>query len=235
VTAKRASIRFYAELTDFLPRERQFTDIEHVFDVSGSVKDAIESLGVPHTEVDLIIVDGRSVDFDYQVQSGDRISVYPMFESVDISPVIRLRPKPLRDTRFVVDSNLGQLARYLRLVGFDTLYRADYGDSELVDISLQDRRCILTRDVGVLKRRAVTHGYFVRATDPRDQTAEVVARFDLADSMQPFTRCANCNGLLEPDEQEKWRCGDCGQLYWKGSHHPRILELVEEFRRASRR
>jgi uncharacterized protein len=230
---KSASIRFYAELNDFLSPERRFTDIEHHFYVPGGVKDVIESMGVPHTEVDLIVANGESVDFSYPVNDGDRISVYPVFESVDISPVIRLRPRPLRTTRFVADANLGALARYLRLMGFDVLYDAGYRDRQLVEVSLADRRCILTRDVGVLKRGAVTHGYFVRAVDPKMQAAEVVARFDLTGDIEPFTRCANCNGVLVPTGSSDTRCADCGQLYWKGSHHDRILAVVDEITNAA--
>ncbi|HVM34712.1 MAG TPA: Mut7-C RNAse domain-containing protein [Actinomycetota bacterium] len=230
---KKASVRFYAELNDFLSGGRRFTDIEHRFYVPGSVKDVIESLGVPHTEVDLIIANGESVDFSYPVNDGDRISVYPVFESVDISPVIRLRPRPLRIARFVADANLGALARYLRLMGFDVLYDAGCRDPELVEVSLAERRCILTRDVGVLKRAAVTHGYFVRAVHPKMQAAEVVARFDLTGDVKPFTRCANCNGLLVSTGSGGTRCADCGQLYWKGSHHDRILAVVDEITTAA--
>lgn len=238
---KRASIRFYAELNDFLPAPQRSREVEHRFDVGGSVKDAIEAFGVPHTEVDLIVANGRSVDFTYRLGDGDRISVYPVFESVDISPVIRLRPRPLRQTRFVVDANLGQLARYLRLMGFDARYRSDYRDDEVVETSLEERRCILTRDVGVLKRGVVTHGYFVRAVDPKAQAAEVVERFDLGDAIAPFTRCAICNGVLVPADPDpsggsvESRCPQCGQEYWKGSHHDRIVALAEDIRRAALR
>lgn len=175
----RARFRFYAELNDFLPVELRFETLEREFLVSPTVKDAIEGLGVPHTEVDLIVVDGRSVGFAHRVGDGELISVYPMFESMDISPVVRLRPEPLRDTRFVADANLGQLARYLRLLGFDTLYRKDFEDSEIAMISVRERRVLLTRDAGVLRRREVTHGYFVRSDVPRLQVLEVVTRFDL--------------------------------------------------------
>jgi uncharacterized protein with PIN domain len=246
--AKRARIRFYAELNDFLPEDLRYSTVDHEFDLSSTVKDVIEGIGIPHTEVDLIVVDGRSVDFSHRVQDGELISVYPMFESVDISPVVRLRPEPLRNTCFVVDANLGQLATYLRLFGFDTLYRNDYDDAELVDISLQERRLLLTRDVGVLKRRDLTHGYFVRGAEPRDQILEVVSRFDLFDQVVPLSRCPNCNGeLVEVSKEEAMEhirpgtraayddfraCTDCGQIYWEGAHHARIGELLEEVRAA---
>ncbi|MGH2694916.1 MAG: Mut7-C RNAse domain-containing protein [Actinomycetota bacterium] len=239
----RARFRFYAELNDFLPEELHHRTVERAFDVPPTVKDAIEGLGVPHTEVDLIVVEGRSVDFSHVVREGELISVYPMFESLEISPVIRLRPEPLRDTRFVADANLGQLARYLRLLGFDTLYRNDFEDAEIATISVRERRVLLTRDVGVLRRKEVTHGYFVRADVPRLQVIEVVTRFDLFDRLDPLARCANCNGELisVPKEEVAHRlqagtratyddfrtCTGCGQIYWKGAHHVRIAELVD--------
>jgi len=122
----QCSIRFYEELNDFLPLERRKVDFSHEFQRRASIKDLIEALGVPHTEVDLILVNGASVDFSYIVRDGDRISVYPMFEAFDIQTVSRVRPQPLRVIRFVLDVHLGKLARYLRLLGFDTLYRNDY-------------------------------------------------------------------------------------------------------------
>jgi hypothetical protein len=129
--SKQAIFRFYAELNDFLPAQKRQQDITHSFELNASVKDMIEAQGVPHTEIDLILVNGQSMDFSYLVQDGDQISVYPVFELLDISPVIRLRPKPLRVTRFVLDVHLGRLATYLRIMGFDTLYRNDYEDDEL--------------------------------------------------------------------------------------------------------
>jgi uncharacterized protein with PIN domain len=236
--------RFYAELNDFLPVDLRFETVEREFLVPPTVKDAIEGLGVPHTEIDLIVVDGRSVDFAHVVGDGNLISVYPMFESFDISPVIRLRPEPLRDTRFVVDANLGQLARYLRLLGFDSLYRNDFEDREIATISVRERRVLLTRDVEVLKRREVTHGYFVRRDVPRLQVVEVVERFDLFDGVAPLTRCANCNGELISVRKEEIAhrleagtlagyddfrmCTGCERIYWRGAHHARITELVDE-------
>ncbi|HEY1338525.1 MAG TPA: Mut7-C RNAse domain-containing protein [Bryobacteraceae bacterium] len=238
-----AIFRFYAELNDFLPPERRFTDFPHQFLDIATVKDRIESFGVPHTEVDLILVNGESVDFQYRVRDGDRISVYPVFEGVDIAGVTRLRPEPLRDPRFVLDTHLGKLAAYLRMMGFDTLYRSCYADEQLAEASHSEHRILLTRDVGLLKRGAVTHGYFVRQTNSREQIAEIVRRFDLARLARPFTRCMRCNGVLveaSKDEirrqlppriaelhDEFRRCPECGRVYWKGGHYRRMRELVE--------
>jgi uncharacterized protein with PIN domain len=240
------SIRFYAELGDFLaPGRRQIAFDQAVKD-RASIKDVIESLGVPHTEVDLILVNGESVDFSYHVQDGDRISVYPVFEAFDITPLVRVRPHPLREPRFVLDTHLGKLAGYLRLLGFDSLYRNDYEDHRLVQISHRERRAVLTRDRGLLKHRLVTHGYYVRETDPERQVVEVLRRFDLGRAIAPFQRCMRCNGVLEPVAKDQVvdrllpktrqyydefsQCAGCGNLYWKGSHHERMLRFVDSVR-----
>lgn len=239
------TLRFYEELNDFLPAQRQKRQFGLTIDRKASIKDVIESLGVPHTEVELILVNGHSVDFNYQVKDRDEISVYPVFESFNITPLLRLRDKPLRDLRFVADANLGKLSQYLRLLGFDCLYRNDYQDEEVADISLNEQRVVLTRDRRLLKRKIITHGYFVRADEPKQQVREVLTRFDLFDSTAPFSRCVNCNGALsvidkadildrlEPLTRAHYQdfkiCERCGQLYWPGSHFERASKLLEEF------
>jgi len=238
-----AFFRFYEELNDFLPPERHKVTFEHRFDHQGSVKDMIESLGVPHPEVEVILVDGRSVCFNHLVGDGERISVYPMFESIDVSPLLKLRPRPLRQPRFLLDVHLGTLARYLRLCGFDTLYRNDYDDDTLARTSVEDACTLLTRDRALLKRRIITHGYCVRNDKPRDQLAEVIERFDLYRAIEPFKRCAPCNGLLDAVKKsdiehrlepltrryydEFKMCRSCNQLYWRGSHHRHIQQLIQ--------
>jgi len=129
---------------------------------------------VPHTEIDLILVDGRSVRFDRRLRGGERIAVYPEFERFDISPLHRLRPKPLREPRFVADVHLGTLARFLRLLGFDTRYGNGLDDAELAAITSREKRILLTRDVGLLKRRAVVRGQWLRSHDPERQVEEIV-------------------------------------------------------------
>ncbi|WP_206859414.1 Mut7-C RNAse domain-containing protein [Lysobacter changpingensis] len=199
--------RFYEELGEFLAPERRKRSFTHAFDGTPSVKDRIESLGVPHTEVDLILVDGEPVPFSHKLTGGERVAVYPMFERFELGESNRLRPTPLREPRFVLDVHLGRLASYLRLLGFDTLYRNDYHDDELLRISRAQHRILLTRDTGLLKRAAVTHGAFLHATDPRRQLREVLDRFQLDARIAPFTRCARCNGKVDllvdaPDEHD---------------------------------
>jgi len=240
----RAELRFYGELNDFLAAARRGKDFAWEFSGRPSVKDAIESLGVPHTEVDLILADGESVGFSWGVRDGARLSVYPVFEAIDVGPVTRVRPVPLRETRFVLDGHLGRLARYLRMAGFDAAWRADFRDEEVARLSAEQRRIVLTRDRGLLKRSAVTHGAWVRETDPRRQLAEVLRRFDLARSLSPFRRCLRCNGLLAAVEKaavaaslpprvaerhaDFHRCPSCGRVYWKGTHAASMERLLAE-------
>ena len=243
-----AWFRFYAELNDHLPPHQRYTTVEKPFSLPASVKDMIESLGVPHTEVDLVLVNGESSDFSRLIRNGDRVSVYPVFESMDITPVLRLRPEPLRDPKFVLDVHLGRLAGYLRMLGFDTLYANHADDHELVQIATQQRRILLTRDRGILKYSAVTHGYWLRETDSRRQAEEVVRRFDLARFLRPLTRCMVCNdllravpkaevaGLVPPrvpprilESHNDFReCPACNRVYWEGSHSRRMRQWIEQ-------
>ncbi|MGD0013989.1 MAG: Mut7-C RNAse domain-containing protein [Bryobacteraceae bacterium] len=239
---KRAQIRFYAELNDFVPPERRFQASEYGFHVSPAVRDAIESLGVPHTEVDLILANGESVGFSHAIQDGDYISVYPVFESLDITPLEKLRPRPLRQPRFALDVHLGRLAAYLRLLGFDALYRNDSSDEELARLASQGERTLLTRDRGLLKRSEIVRGYWVRETSPRLQLEEVLQRFDLASAAAPFTRCLACNGQLASAakpavaarvppavlarHEEFLECPGCGRVFWKGTHWERMSGFI---------
>lgn len=238
----KAEFRFYEELNDFLPPDRRKRSFCTEVAERATVKQAVEALGVPHTEIELILANGRSVDFSYRVSDADRISVYPRFETLDVTPVLRLRCRPLREPRFIADAHMGGLARYLRMLGFDTLFRNDYADAELVAIAAAERRIILTRDRGVLMHRAVSHGCYVRATKPRAQLREIVERLDLYRSARPFTRCMECNAPLAGVQRDQlghrlpryvarqntrfWRCTGCGRLYWEGSHVRRMRQLV---------
>lgn len=193
----RCEFRFYEELNDFLqPRQRKRSFV-HEFDGTPSVKDRIESLGVPHTEVDLILVDGDPVGFDHRVSGGERVAVYPTFHGLDLGAITPLRP-PMGEPRFVLDVHLGRLARYLRLLGFDSSYTNDSTDDELLALSRSENRILLTRDIGLLERAALVHGGFLHQTDSRLQLREVLDRFRLQGRIAPLTRCARCNGLIGP-------------------------------------
>jgi hypothetical protein len=245
-----AEFRFYAELNDFLPVARRKRSFEHRFAPSTAVKDAVEALGVPHTEIDVILVDGRSVGFDHRLRGGERVAVYPVFERLDVTPVQRLRPQPLRVTRFVLDVHLGTLARYLRLLGFDAAWRNDYADDTIVDLAERERRIVLTRDRGILRRSRVTHGYWLRSIEPDAQLEEVVRALDLGRQLKPYTRCLECNGPIESLAREEAagvvppralaaadafsRCAACGRVYWAGSHQARLDALVARAASAGR-
>ena len=240
------TFRFYADLNDFLPPPRRQATLVCELKARASVKDLIEAHGVPHPEVDLVVVNGRPVDLSYVVSPGDRVSVFPAFAALDTPVDARLLPAAPREHRFVADAHLGRLAAYLRLLGFDTLYRNDYDDAELANLASLDRRILLTRDRDLLKRAVVTHGYFVRATDPRQQVEEILDRLDLYRAMRPFQRCVRCNGMLAVAPKQRivdrllpetrrhvedfWECGECGQLYWEGSHAPNIRRFLDRLR-----
>lgn len=239
----QASFRFYEELNDFLRPDQRKRTLAYRFRGRPGIKDPIEAFGVPHTEVELIVVHGESVGFDYQLRDGDRVAVYPVFESLDVSPLVCLREAPLRRIAFVVDVNLGRLARYLRMCGFDTVYRNDYDDRDVARISAREQRIALTRDRRLLHHKAITHGYWVRATEPAEQITEVIHRFDLDRRVAPFRRCLDCNGTVSPvdkasiiDQLEPLtkryydafhQCRDCGKIYWRGSHYDHMLKRFE--------
>ena len=238
--------RFYEELNDFLLEEQRSIIFPCQFIGTPSIKDSIEAIGVPHTEVDLIFVNGKSVDFDYRVYGGELVCVYPLFESFAGMPLVHLRPKPLREIKFIVDVNLGKLAIKLRLLGFDTLYKNDFMDREIVDLSLREQRIILTRDKGILKYRAAMHGYWVRNDNPKKQLKEVVQRLRLQDRFRPFTRCSDCNAQLQHIDKalikerladdtlqfvdEFMLCSGCRKIYWQGSHYDRFRKYIDELK-----
>ncbi|WP_432698399.1 Mut7-C RNAse domain-containing protein [Marinobacterium sp. YM272] len=237
-----ARIRFYAELNDFLPLRNQMRELPCQFVAPTPVRHLIELCGVPHTEVELILVDGASVDLEWRIYGGERISVYPCFEHLDITPLLRVRPCPLRQIRFIADAHLGRLVRDLRMLGFDTLFNPDWDDAELARISADQHRILLTRDKALLMRRAVTHGCYLRHRPPFALLADLMDRLDLCRLINPFTRCIRCNALVSPTSTEDaqpdlprdrggieppfYRCTGCRQVYWKGSHYRAMLKKI---------
>jgi len=237
-------IRFYGELNDFLPKPQRQLPLSHSISGSPTVKEVIESLEVPHTEVDLVLVDGTTAGFGRQLKGGEIISVYPAFRSLDISHVTLVRPEPLKETRFVLDVHLGKLASYLRMAGFDSVYSTEASDEQLAEISAAEGRILLTFDRGLLKRKNVIYGCCVRSRQPKEQFMEVIRRFGLENSIRPFTRCMSCNGVLEPVPREEvldripervkdfaeefTMCRSCGRIYWKGTHYDRMVKFIEK-------
>jgi uncharacterized protein with PIN domain len=241
--ARSAEFRFYEELNDFLPEERRKVSFSQRFHGTPSVKDTIQAIGVPHGAIDLILVNGLSVDFTCRLKGGERVAVYPVFERLDISPVVRLRAEPLRRTRFILDVHLGKLARYLRMLGFDSAYSRDRDDDEIIRLAQEQKRIILTRDIGILKQNRVSHGHWIRHHQPLDQVKEVLGALDLSRQLRPFTRCMECNEAIRPVSKDEirglaapeildrfdafWQCRGCRKIYWKGSHYRRMLEQVK--------
>jgi uncharacterized protein len=239
---KQITIRMYGPLNDFLPAGERQSCRSYALEGRASVKDLIERLGVPHPEVDLVLVNGNSVPFEYAVQDADRVAVFPRFSALDIAGVTAVRPPPLQVPRFILDGHLGKLARHLRLFGLDAAYRADARDEELAARAAQEGRILLTRDRALLKRSLVTHGCFVRETAPRRQLLEVLRRFGPL-PLTPFSRCLQCNGELRAvptsdvearlaprtrrHYEEFHACAGCGRIYWKGSHWTRLTRVVD--------
>ncbi len=240
----QATFRFYEELNDFLPIEKRKRDFLVSFRQKSTVKDVLASLGVPRTEVDLILVNGESADFSCSLEGGERISVYPVFESFDIRTRRNLGPKPLRHLRCVADIHLGRLARYLRLFGFDTLYDNDSDPESLVEASVRQGRVLLTRSTRLLNNNAITRGILVREIDPRMQLKATFQRLDLYAEVRPFSRCLCCNGVVEPISKNEVAhrlpsrvrasyqvfslCSSCHRVYWKGIHFKRMGRFVED-------
>ena len=240
------SIRFHDQLDYFLPAEQCGEAFDVEFKKARSVKDLIESIGIPHTEIDLIISNGISVDFAYQVQQGDNIEVYPVFGSLDFSQfeqtIIHCQPEALPETRFVLDVHLGRLAAYLRMLGFDTLYKNDCDDPALADLSAVEQRILLTCDRLLLMRKQISYGYFVRSRQPHEQLMEILSRYGLYKDIKPFTRCMHCNGntravskqdiatrLLPKTKKyydEFYQCDSCKKVYWQGSHYLRMQDMI---------
>jgi len=222
-------IRLYAELAELAG------EIEVAVPIGAprSVKDAVESCGVPHPEIGLLLVDSQPVGFEHRLCGGERVAVFPPFRGIELSGVTTVEPPPVAP-RFVLDVHLGTLTRRLRLLGLDCWYRTDVDDHQLAEVAVAEERILLTRDRGLLMRRVIRHGYCPRSDDPDQQTLEVVRRFCLNEQLAPWTRCVPCNGLLRRVSRDEVlellpprtrtefdvfsRCESCGQVYWPGSH-----------------
>jgi uncharacterized protein with PIN domain len=225
--------RFHGELNDFLPLPKRNAGFEYPVGPTDTLKHVIESLGVPHTEVGTVAADGKRHDLSEQLGESEEIQVFP-----------HRTPVCLDNPRFVLDGHLGRLAAYLRMLGLDAWYERLADDPLLASVSSGEQRLLLTRDVGLLKRREVLHGYCVRSDKPHQQLREVSGRFALSSHFAPFTRCMDCNGLLSPvhksvvaallpphtreTKDDFSRCPNCGKIFWRGSHHARMLGWIRD-------
>jgi uncharacterized protein with PIN domain len=237
-----ATFRFYDGLNDFLARARRGGEFTVACARDATTKHMIEALGVPHTEVALILVNGASGTLERILEEGDRIAVYPAFTTLDPGPLACLSLLPPGSLRFVADAHLGGLARLLRMAGFDTIYRNTLRDAEIAALARDEERIVLSRDRALLMRRGVEFGTCVRALHARDQFAEVAARYRLAARARPFTRCLECNVPLRSvardavldrlppavrTSQDAFStCDCCGRVFWKGSHWRRMAGML---------
>jgi uncharacterized protein len=224
--------RFHGRLNDFLPRDQREQTLRLDFRGRQSIKHLAESLGVPHPEIGQVQVNGYEETLSTITQDGDRVDVHPIQNGCPIEP------------RFLLDNHLGRLAAYLRMLGFDCLYQADYSDEDLAKTLRNEERILLSRDRRLLMRKVVVHGYCPRSLESLEQLDEVIRRFDLLKRVVPFHRCLRCNHPLEmvPKEavldrlepltkiyfEEFQICPSCQQIYWKGSHYERMQALVRQ-------
>lgn len=238
----KATFQFHEELNIFLPKKKRNKVLVYFFNESASIKDTIESLGIPHPEVAIILANNQPISFEYTINGHDEIEVFPFHNGLNIPDIVAI--KPAGKARFILDVHLGGLARYLRMAGFDVLYNnEDWGDKYIADRGGKEKRIVLTRDIGLLKRSSVVYGYYIRKKDSYEQFKEVSERYQLREYYEPFTRCIRCNGAIEKvskteiieklepgtikEFNEFWQCTGCKQIYWKGSHYDKMLELMK--------
>ena len=240
---KQVSFRFYEELNNYLPLEKHKVWFEYIFADATSMQDALLSMEVPLDEIELILVNQQSKGLDYILQDGDRISVYPVFESFDLSGISQIREKPLRNPKFICDVHLGRLSKYMRMLGWDTLYSNQYSPDEMIAISCQEKRIILSRNYQLTRHKKVTHSYWIQSSCPVEQIKDLINKLDLSNKIIPLTRCLKCNQRLVPVEKKKiahrlealtakyynefYVCPACDQIYWKGSHFERMSDFIK--------
>ena len=221
-----------APLQFFLAAGERRPEVRYPVDGTSTVGHLLAAAGVPKTEVGEVVVNGVPVDLRYRPRPGDQISVLP---------VAWPQSAPTSPPRFVLDVHLGTLARRLRLLGLDVVYDRRADDDALLETSLAQERVLLTRDRGLLHRRALRWGAHVKAEVPDEQLREVLDRF--APPLQPWARCPACNGMLVdapkcdiqaqlPDGTRRCystfrRCRECGHIYWRGAHARRLQAIVD--------
>ena len=237
-------LNLHGDLDFFVRSESRGQRIARSLREKTSVKDVIESCGVPHPEVDLILVSGQSVDFHYTLGTDTDIEFYPV--GTGFTEFKQQRLQATTASSFVADGHLGKLVRNLRLLGFDVAYDPKADDPQLLRVMERENRALLTRDRRLLMHAIVETGYYPRSQNADEQTVEVIRRFNLLDSIAPFTRCIRCNGLLrnvskaeiverlEPLTniyyEQFQRCTDCEQIYWPGSHFSKLQKRLEKIR-----
>jgi uncharacterized protein with PIN domain len=236
---------FHGYLQQMLQKKlRAVSPLVHHFKRRASVKDVIESLGIPHPVIDSLTINGLEAGFDKILLDNDTVEATPLNPPVNPLIPTLLRPVPLEKIAFIVDVNAGRLALFLRMLGFDTLYGNETGDSRIAEIAGSQNRILLSRDTALLKRKIIMHGYLLRRHNPKEQLVEVVRLYDLSSKCKPLSRCIPCNGLLvpvnkkhimdqlEPLTQKHYHsfniCENCGKIYWPGSHLEKIKDFITD-------
>jgi uncharacterized protein with PIN domain len=252
MSSNTLEMRFDEELWLFLAARDRRARTRVAYDGTSSLGHVVESLGVPLTEVGTLRVDGERVATSHRPRDG---------ALVEVSPIVRPQPVPMSEPdpnsaagstpdgetmpRFLLDVHLGTLARRLRLLGLDAAYRCDSDDDALLREANVEQRVLLTQDRGLLRRRRLWFGAFVRGANPDQQLADVLDRF--APDLAPWTRCLACDGLLtqvpkrevedelQPGTRRTYdafaRCRSCGRVYWPGAHYARLTEIVHAAQR----
>lgn len=224
-----AFFRFHGNLAAFLPLGRRGAAFAHTCARAATLKNAIEALGVPHTETARLLVNGEPATLDRIVREGDAVEVFPW--TVQAATL-----------RFVADAHLGGLARFLRMLGYDTVHENALPDAQIRRLAHEERRIVLTRDRELLKCREIAFGCYVHELKAETQLREVAVRFDLAAGARPFTLCLRCNLPLEPADDaqvrayalpavvERYsvflRCAGCARVFWEGSHFARMRAVL---------
>ena len=240
-------ITFHGELDLFLKKNSEGTCRSYKVSRFSPLKDVIESIGVPHTEVGKIVSKDSPLNFFYIPSPGMDIDVYPVMPPVDVTRQSILRPGYPGHGTFVADVNVGKLARLLRITGFDTSGWNNWSDSFIAEISKKEQRIVLTKDRGLLQRRIIIHGHLVRAVKPWDQLAEIIHFYGLENKMAPFTLCPSCNEKLHHVEKHTIEdrlepltrlffnefkiCPLCKKIYWAGNHHEKIYLKIMELKK----
>lgn len=242
---KNSIFKFFDSINYFLPYQNQNKEVIYSFDENPSIKDSIEAIGVPHTEVEAISINEKYVDFNEKLANEDYVKVYSYNSSIDFSKIIKLRPD-LNEYKFIVDANIGKVARNLRMLGFDTYYDFDLPDKEIVNLAEREKRIILSRDWGLLKRKNAIFGYYPRSTNTDEQLDEIIKRYNLFDKFNPLTLCLECNGqILQTNKlevkneidsgvydfyDEFYKCQNCNKIFWKGSHYDKMKLAIEKWK-----
>ncbi len=217
--------------------------IEYRLERRASIKDIVESLGIPHTEIGTIQVGNRTTDFAFLPGPGQRIRVSEITPPFDVTRPSLLRPAPLETIRFVVDVNVGRLAALLRLTGFDVAYGNSLDDSHIAKLAHCENRVVLTKNRALLKRSKIVFGRLVRAMQPENQLIETLQFFGLTGPHNLFSRCLLCNRELKPvakadilhrlePKTKKYfntfkTCPDCNRIYWRGSHCDTMAAMLK--------